>query len=157
MAQQSSVNQNSFPLIVGGNPTIKEAETILQEATRNVPLVSGTLMARIAASGKWTPFTNSSLTATDGSNMPAGIYLGDDIAAATLVAGDTTGMILTGDALIDSSLLVYGKGPTGVLATITRDSVTVLATALLSMRIEDALALRRIVLVNTLAADNYEN
>ena len=157
MAVQTSSALVASPFILGENPLVKEAETILQEGTRSVVLAQYTLMARIAASGKWTPFTNTSLTNTDGTQVASGIYVGDDIAAATLVAGDTTGQILVGDAIVDGGQLVFGKGPTGALATITKASVATIATGL-PMQIEDALKTSaKIFIAQSLGIDAVEN
>jgi hypothetical protein len=157
MSSQNSGVNSSRPLVLSSGGKYLEAETIITEATRTVPLSQYTLMGKIAASSKWTPITNTTLTNTDGSQVPQGIYMGDDIPAATLAAGDVANVpILVADALVDASLVVFGKGPTGALATISAASVITMATGL-PKRIDDALAERNIFFDQTVAIDGSEN
>lgn len=107
MAVQSLGNLQSFPFFLSGNTISRDGETIAQDGARATVLKQFTLMAQIAASRKWVPLTD--VTAVDGSNVARGIYVGDDIAAATLVAGDVTNcpIVVGGScATFDSSLLV---------------------------------------------------
>ena len=157
MGSQNSGVNSSRPLVLSAGGKYLEAETVLQEATRNVNLLQNTLMGKIAASNKCTPITNTTLSAVDGSQIPQGIYVGDDIAFASLAAGDVAGVpILVADALIDASQLIFGKGPTGALATITAASVITMATGQ-PKRIDDALAERGLFLDQTVAIDAQEN
>lgn len=87
------------------------SDIIAQNAGRVAVLASYTLMAKVAATGKWTPFINE--LAVDGTAIPQGIYTGDDIAAATLVAGDVTpSIILVQDMEFDVDMLVIENSKT---------------------------------------------
>jgi hypothetical protein len=85
MSVQARADQQNFPFVLTGE-ALTRTETLLTDAGRTTPLVFGTLMAKIAATGKWVPFTDE--TAVDGTAIARGIFCGDDVAAADLVAGD---------------------------------------------------------------------
>jgi hypothetical protein len=127
MAVQSESNNSTVPFILSGISFVSEAETLLTDAGRATPLVHGTLMAKVAASGKWVPFTDE--TAVNGTAIPQGIFIGSDIAAADLVAGDVVDQpILEGGALtIDVQQLVIenSKLLTTVITVGTTDLRTV--------------------------------
>jgi hypothetical protein len=112
MSVQASQDNNSVPFIRFANPAVIDEEAVLsQDAGRSAVLASKTLMAKIAATQKWEPFTDE--TATDGTALPQGIYVGPDIAAADLVAGDVVdNQILVGAALIDANQLVIENSKT---------------------------------------------
>jgi hypothetical protein len=116
MAVQASLDNTNVPLILSGDTFVKQ-DTIIQIGARAVPLLYGTVMARIAASGKWTPFIN--VAGVDGSAIPRGIYLGNDIPAATLVAGDVdnASILVGGNCTVNESLVVFDAN------TLTADSV----------------------------------
>jgi len=87
MAQQVRTNNENIPFFREGTGIDKDAQTLLQDAGRGaVALVFGTLMAKVAASQKWVPFTDEA--AVDGSAHPQGILISEDVAGADLVAGD---------------------------------------------------------------------
>ncbi len=112
MSVQASSDNSSVPFIRFANPAVIDEEAVLsQDAGRSAVLASKTLMAKIAAPQKWEPFTDE--TATDGTAIPQGIYVGPDIAAADLVAGDVVdNQILVGAALIDKNQLVIENSKT---------------------------------------------
>jgi len=123
---RSDIDSKKFFLGRQGGVT-KMKEVIAQDAGRGTPLAQFTLMAKVAASGKWTPFINAA--ATDGTAIPQGIYTGDEITAAALVAGDIPDcMILVYDMEFDESMLVIENSKT--LDTV----VTVGTTDLRSVR-----------------------
>lgn len=107
MAVQARLDNTTIPFIKSGISYAKETETLIQDAGRAVPLVKNTLMAQISASKKWEPFTDE--TAVDGTAIAKGIYLGDDIPAADLVAGD----------VVDSPILIGG------CCTVDKDMLTI--------------------------------
>jgi hypothetical protein len=114
MALQASQVNRTYPFILGGTALVKENETLLQDASRTVILDQYTVMAQVAASRKWVPWTT--VTATDGSAVPAGILMNDGgISAAALAADDVTGaVILVGTNVeVDAGQLVFDKGSTG--------------------------------------------
>ena len=85
--QESTTNQN-FAFVLSGE-ALSRSVTLLQDAGRGAAaLVYGTLMAKVSATGKWVPFTDE--TAVDGTATARGIFVGDDVTGAALVAGDVT-------------------------------------------------------------------
>jgi hypothetical protein len=86
MAVQVRLDVDLTPLIRGGQSAVEQNAILLTDAGRSVPLVFGTLLSKVAASGKYVPFTDEA--AVDGSALPSGVYIGPDIPAADIVAGD---------------------------------------------------------------------
>lgn len=117
MGIQNRLDIDTRPFILEELPVCKRLDraVIAQDAGRTTDLESRTLMAKIAATGKWVPFTNEA--ATDGTAKPAGIYdpegeLGD-IAAADIAAGDVTDVpIIIFGALFDDSKLIIENSKT---------------------------------------------
>jgi hypothetical protein len=115
MAVQNRADLTTEPLILSDNSDVRN-ETIAQDAQRATALLHNTVMALIAATGLWVPW--NSVVGTDGSAVPRGIYLGDDIDAADLVDGDVENIpILIGDATVNENLVVYDDD------TLSADSV----------------------------------
>ena len=159
MANQVSVNNNSFPLILGGVGFIKDTQTILTDAARTVVLKQFTIMAQIASSGKWFPWLNANLGDNTGLQYPMGIFMGDDIAGATMAAADVTGqniMYAGHGCEIDVSQLVFDKGSTGVGTAPALTNVPTVPTGL-AMQAEQILAMKGLIPVTTVAGDNFEN
>lgn len=106
MSMQARADNKNFPFILSGNSFVRDNETILTDGARSTVLKFGTVMAQVAATGKWVPQT--SLTATDGTCTARGIYVGADIAAAALVAGDVVGcpILVGGGCSLDSQQVV---------------------------------------------------
>lgn len=149
MPVQSEQNNANRPFILSGESKSRENETILQDAGRTADLVDKTVMAKVAASGKWVPFIDE--TETDGSAIPQGVYRGSTILAATLVAGDVTGqVIIIGDAILDTDQVVMDEG-TKALTTIVTVGTTDLRT------VQDRLADRGIFLEATVITSQPEN
>lgn len=148
MAIQAETDNTNVAFIRSGDSLVRN-DTIAQDAGRSAPLVYGTLMAKVAASEKWTPFIDE--TATDGTAIPQGIYLGQAITAAALVAGDVVdSLILVGSACtIDTNQLVIENSKT--LATV----ITVGTTDLRTVR--DQMANRGIFVEDTVDISSFEN
>lgn len=109
--------QDTRDFYLSGMAISKDQETLLTDAGRVAALAPYTLMAKVLATGKWVPFTDE--TAIDGTAIPSGVYLGAEIAAATIVAGDVVDLpiLVGGDSLvIDENFLVIENSKT--LATI---------------------------------------
>ncbi len=149
MAVQGRLDNTTEPLILSENSLVKNG-TIAQDAQRATDLLKNTVMAQIAATGFWTPF--NSVVGVDGSAIPRGIYLGEDIAAADIVAGDIEDCeILVGNATVNESLVVFDDD------TLNRDSVIGAAT-IHAMTAEAALAAHaNIYLEETVAISQHEN
>lgn len=120
MAVQGRLDNTTIPLILSDESDVRN-ETIAQNAQRTTDLLYGTVMAQIAATGLWTPFI--AVAGVDGSGVPRGIYLGDDIAAADLVAGNVADVpILVGNARVNEGLVIFDDG------TLNADTVVAPAT-----------------------------
>lgn len=114
MAVQARLDIDARPFILSGEVLVKDAETIQQDAGRTAgPLVRNTLMAQIAASERWVPFSDE--TATDGTALAKGLYIGDDIPEADIIAGNVEDApIIVGGAAatFDSGKLVIENSKT---------------------------------------------
>lgn len=125
MASEVISTLNTTPFVLRGLPESLERHdaTLLQDAGRITPLAQYTVLAKVAASGKYVPWT--SLTATTGAAIPRAIYMGDAVTAAALVAGDVTGAyILEGDALVDEAKLVFDGGTLSLASVINPSDAT---------------------------------
>jgi hypothetical protein len=125
MTVQSRTNNENIPFIRGGN-LYDEDTTIAQDAGRTAILYFGTVMAKVAATGLWTPFIDE--TALDGTAIPQGVYTGPNIAAADLVAGNVLNskIITGGRGVIDADQLVLENSKT--LSTVITVGTTDLRT-----------------------------
>lgn len=101
MSVQNRADINTSPFVLSGSPFSRNAEVLLTDGGRSAPLLQFTLLAQVAATSKWVPFT-SLVTVETGVSVPRGIYLGDDITAAAIAAGDIANL----------SVLVGGMGVT---------------------------------------------
>ena len=153
MTVQARLNNSSVPFIRFAYPgALEQLAIIAQDAGRSAVLAFGTLMAKIAATQKWVPFTDE--TAVDGSAVPAGIYVGPDIAAADIVAGDVSeNQILVGAAFIDLNQLVIENSKT--LDTVI--DATGGADNIVIQTVRDFLANRGIFVEDTVDISAFEN
>lgn len=145
---QASVNNSNVPFIRSGDSLTRPDGIIAQDAGRVAVLAPLTLMAKVVASQKWTPFILE--TATDGTAIPQGVYLGPEITAAALVAGDVVDSnILVGNAIIDSAQLVIEASK--LLTTIVNTGTIQAQT------VQDHLANRGIFVESTDDISAFEN
>lgn len=153
MSVQNRADITNVPFIRSGDTFSKEAETIAQDAGRVAVLAPYTLMAKVAATGKWVPFSDE--TATDGSAIPAGIYLGDEIAAATIAAGDVENapILVGGSCTIDQNQLVIENSK--LLTTVI--NATGGADNIFIQTVVDYLEQRGIFVEDTVDIDGFEN
>ena len=149
MPVQISSNNANVPFILKGTSYTRESATIAQDAGRTAVLAFGTLLAKVAATGKLTPFIDE--TATNGTARPYGIYIGEEIAAADLVAGDVENVpVLAGGACtIDAQQLVIENSK--LLTTIIG------ATSVNAVTVQDVLRELGIYVESTVDIDEYEN
>lgn len=100
MTGQASLAIDLTPIVLSGYPFLK-AGTLETDGGRSAPLEVYTVLGyKGGATAKWVPLTD--IDALDGSNQPAGIYVGPEITAAAIAAGDVT--------LQDASVIVGGLG-----------------------------------------------
>jgi hypothetical protein len=127
MPVQVKLDIDVTPFVTYTFPGSRQDDAVIsQDVGRTEVLAKYTLMSKIAASGKWTPFVDE--TATDGTAIPAGIYMGDDIAAADLVAGDVVdNPIIVNGIKFDKDKLVIenSKLLTTIIAATTVNAKTV--------------------------------
>ena len=149
MAVQARKNIDTTQFILYSYPALrKDDAVILQDAGRAAVMAPFTLMAKIAASGKFTPFIDE--TATDGTALPAGIYLGDEIATADLVAGDIVDapILIFGARFADSKLVIENAKTLG----------TIIAVGTINARtVEDELTRLTLIPENVVDISNFEN
>jgi hypothetical protein len=149
MAVSSRQDNTTEPLILTENSLVKN-ETIATNAGRTTPLLYGTVMAKLSANGQWTPFI--SVAGVDGSAIPRGIYLGDDIAAADIAAGIVEDCpILMGNATVNESLVVFDDG------TLAAGSVIGAATIHAAMARDVIAAVSNIYFELTVNISEHEN
>ena len=151
MAVQTRLNNDTTPFILGGQSLIKKG-VIAQNGARKTVLKKYTVLAQVASTGKYTPYV-SGTTAT-GASVPSAIYLGDDIAAADLVAGDVGDLdiLVGGGCLVDKNQVVYDGG------TLSNSSVVIaIANAFWTMTAEKCLGLFGIFQQDTIDISEIEN
>ncbi len=127
MALQARENIDLTPAIRGGQSAVEHNAIYVNDGGRSTPLLFFTLLAKIAASGKYTAFIDE--TATGGDGIPAGIYIGPDILAAAIVAGDVLNLpvLIGAGVFVDFNKLIIenSKLLTTILSTGTVNSRTV--------------------------------
>lgn len=129
----------------------RDDQIILQDGGRSTPLLQKTLMAKIVAGGKWVPFTDE--TATDGTAIPRGIYMGPDILAADIVAGDVPDVLIyTGGFIMDEDQLIIENSK--LLTTIINPSDA--TNKIFIQTVRDALESLRIYGKQTIAISEFE-
>jgi hypothetical protein len=149
MALQTRLDVDLTPLVRGGQSAVEQNAILLTDAGRATPLVFGTLLAKVAASGKYVPFINEA--AVDGTALPSGIYIGPDIAAADIVAGDILDIpVLVGNGVyVDENKITIenSKLMTTVIGAASPDVRTV----------KDQLRWGGIFTVDTVDISSFEN
>lgn len=146
MAVQATTNLTNLPFVRSGYTVMRDNETLLQDGARATPLLPFTVMTQVLATRKWVPLTD--IADTDGLAIARGIYVGDTVTAAALVAGDVVGVpiIVGGPAMIDTQQLVFENSLT--LNSIVADQ---------DERVEDSLAHIGIFAEATIDIDEFEN
>ena len=153
MGVQASLNVQNKPFIMSGQAFSVEG-TIIQNSGRGTAILKKyTVLAKIASSGKYTPFV--SLTTTTGASVPCAVYLGEDIPAADLVAGDVTDLpiLIGGTAQVDTDQLVFDGGTLSLASVITGAA----ANPYFVTTAEDCLGMFGIYDANTVNVTAYEN
>jgi len=89
MSRQTSLDIDLRSFRLGGGPPLQAGGTLEQDAQRSGDLARFTVLGfKGGSTAKWVPLTD--IDALDGSNKPAGIYVGPVITEAAIVAGDVT-------------------------------------------------------------------
>ena len=149
MAMQARLDIDTTDFTISERPALREDDAVLlQDAGRSTVLAPFTLMGKIAATGKWNTFTDE----TDVTGLAGyfGIYMGPEIAAATIVAGDVVDLPIVYQGMtFDEDKLVIENSKT--LATIV-DVGTVPARSL-----RDAIAGQDLIAQQTRTATSFEN
>ena len=152
MTVQASATNANFTLVLSGE-ALSRSVTLLTDAGRTTALVYGTLMAKVAATQKWVPFTSE--VAIDGSAIPQGIFVGNDVTAAALVAGDVVDVpVLVGGLFTyDNQQLVIENSK--LLTTVVPASNS--AAVYLTQTVADYLECKGIFSELTVDIDGLEN
>lgn len=151
MAVQVRQNNDTVPFIMAGQSLIKKG-TIAQNGARATVLKKYTVLGQLVSGGKYTPFV--ALNATTGASVPTAIYMGDDIAAADLVAGDIADVdiLVGGGCLVDKNQVVFDGG------TLSNASVVIaIASAFWTLTAEKCLGLFGIYQQDTIDISAIEN
>jgi hypothetical protein len=152
MSVQASLDISNKPFVLGGEAYSRNG-TIITDGGRTAILKKYTVLAKITASNKYTPFV--SLTTTTGASVPSAIYMGEDIAAADLVSGDVVDLpiLVGGCARVDIEQVVFDAN------TLSEDSIITSAAAnpYLDITARDCLAMFGIFLEDTVEISNHEN
>ena len=147
MAVQSRQDYSSTPFILQGSGLSKTKQTLLQDAGRSGDLLRHTLMAYNPTTAKWVPYTDE--TATDGTQIPAGIIMAS-VTEASIIAGDVINIpILVRGLVVDKNALVIENSLT--LATIVN------VPAGLNKSVEELLRGTGIFMQNTTGINRFEN
>lgn len=158
MGVQGRTDFKNFSLVASGGHYSRDNETIKQDGARATVLKYGTVMAQVAATKKWVPLTDVTAVTT-GESIARGIYIGEDIAAATLVAGDVPNcpmMVYGLPAVIDASLVVLENNLT--LDTVISDDPAGADNGVVNVRrIEDDLLKIGILFQTTYDISKLEN
>ena len=151
MAVQTRSDNSTVPLIKSGASYVKSG-TIGQNQ-RATDLLHGTVLGRVAATGVYGPY--NSLTDITGLSTPQAIYLGDDILAADIVAGDIEDVpiLIGGCCTVDENLVIFDDD------TLSPDSVVSAAAAnpYIVMTARECLSMFGIFLEDTENISDYEN
>jgi len=156
MSVQVSASNKNFGFLRYGEAKTKTG-TILQDAARATPLVFGTVLAQVAASRKWVPLTDVTAVAT-GENTARGIFIGDNVTAAALVAGDVLNqqILIGGPCTIDAQQVVLENNVT--LSTVVSDDPAGADNGVVNVRVvEDDLMRIGIFVEDTLDITALEN
>jgi hypothetical protein len=129
MTGQARLDIDQTHFILGGVPRYKTG-TLAQDAERTEDLLQFTVLAYNPTTKKWLPYTD--VEAVDGTHRPRGVYMGEDIAAATIVAGNVVlgkDQILVGGrgVFIDKNKLVFDDETLAIDDIITGVNYTELA------------------------------
>lgn len=155
MAVQSKTDIANFPFVLSGEPQLKDTQTLLTDGSRSAVLAKYTVMAQVAASRKWVPLTD--VAALNGANTARGIFLGDDVTAAALVAGDVTNQLILvgGPCTVDAQQIVFENSLT--LNSVCSDDPAGADNGAVNVRrIEDDLVRVGIFVEDTIDIDVYE-
>lgn len=149
MPVQNRGDIDTTPFILFTRPAYREDDAvILQDAGRVADLLQYTLMGKAAATGKWEPFTDE--TDVTGLVEVFGVYMGEDIATADLVAGDVADSpIITSGINFDAAKLVIENAK-------TLDTVIGAAT-IAAHTVRDALREVEMIAIDTQTASAAEN
>ena len=149
MALQTRLDVDLTSLVRRGQSAVEQKAILFTDAGRSVPLVFGTLLAKIAATEKYVPFTDE--TAVDGSALGSGIYIGPDIPAADIVAGDVLDIpVLVGNGVyVDENKITIEN---------SKLMTTVIGAATVNARtVKDQLRWGGIFTVDTVDISGFEN
>lgn len=110
MTVQTQQNNDTTPFIRAGLGAVKQAEVILQDAGRAIPLAYATVMAQIPSSRKWVPLT----------------IVNPDVTVAKMVCGANGANLAAWQAVTDGAFKISFNGVEISLTGLDFSSITVL-------------------------------
>lgn len=123
MSLQAKIDNTTVPFVRTGLAATDQTGILLQDGSRSDgAILQFTVMAFNPTSKKYVPYIAAGNTS--GENVPAGIYLGDDVAQQATIDGDVVDfMVLIADAYFDENQIVFDAA-----GSITFDTVVTVAT-----------------------------
>ena len=112
LPKQLRSDHDSSDFIIRSSPALNITDAVFkQDGGRSIDLEPLTLLGRLAAGQEYRAYVDEA--ATDGTAIPAGIYIGPVIPAADIVAGDVENIdVLIYGAWFDESRLIIENAKT---------------------------------------------
>lgn len=108
MATYAEPNRNYAFLLSEANGTLsRERVTLLQDAANSQPVVAGTVLGMITASGKYTPYDDAAAGLVGVGATVAAAILAETVDKAAIAAGDVTVSIIRRLAEVKESELTW--------------------------------------------------
>lgn len=104
---QATLTNDTTPFYLAGGPALFRDSETMATSGAGPDILKYTVLAQDPTTRKWTPFIN--IAATDGTAWPRGVYLGETILSATIIAGDVTDIqvLVGGNVHVDEAKLVF--------------------------------------------------
>lgn len=112
LPKQTRTDHDTSDFIIRSGPALNVADAVFkQDGGRSIDLEPFTLLGRLASGQEYRAYVDEA--ATDGTAIPAGIYIGPTIPAADIVAGDVENLdVLVYGAWFDESRLIIENSKT---------------------------------------------
>ena len=101
------VRNYEFLLCEGPGTISREKVTLLQDATNAQPVVAGTVLGKITASGKYTPYDDAVAGLVAAGATTAAAILAQTVDTAAIAAGDVTVQIIARFAEVKEDMLTW--------------------------------------------------
>lgn len=112
MVLQVKVTNDITGFIISGGPALVRDNETMATSGAGPDIVDNTVLAQDPTTRKWTPIIDAADAV--GLSWPRGIYIGDTILSATIIAGDVTGLsVIVGADTglhVDEAKLIFEAG-----------------------------------------------